>query len=267
MRTLWIPIPFFLGCGALLACDPDLAIVTRPGTDGGSEGGTGNVEPSPTGDASTRSAADAGDGGGGPLPEEDAGTPSERKIDGVNDFAATEKFMTSSAGSYDAFIAWDAVRLYFGMSGPDVGSKANTKWVHVYLGVPGVTGTKIGVDYDGQQRPALPFDATHHLRWKASDDYKTVEVFEGGAWKTGNVLLLAAQQGNFMEMSITRASIHATGKLSVHLNMLIEGGGHDWTFAGVPSASFIDGKDPDFGKYFEFDLADTTKASNTYVAK
>jgi hypothetical protein len=79
------------------------------------------------------------------------------------------------------------------------------------------------------------------------------------------VPLAVSQQGPFVEMSITRSAIGATGKLAVHMSMLIEGGGNDWTYAGVPSTSFTDGKDPNFGKFFEFDLADTAKAPSAYT--
>lgn len=272
MRSAWGSVVGFLFLGGLVvACDPDLNITTRGG--GGSDGGPKDLQPSPTGGDASPSIDP--DGGQEPVVEQDADIPpTGRKIDGVNDFAPSEKLpTTSSAGNYDGYIAWDPTRLYFGMSGPDVGSKAQNKWVHVYLGVPGVSGTKTGIPYGSpgqQQQPKLPFDATHHLRWKVSGDYSSVEIFEAGAWKSASaafVPIVAAQQGNFVEMSITRASINATGKLAVHMNMLIEGGGADWTYAGVPSTSFTDGKNPSFGKYFEFDLANTTKAPNAYAAQ
>lgn len=50
------------------------------------------------------------------------------------------------------------------------------------------------------------------------------------------------------------------------MNMLIENGG-DHTYAGVPSSTFADGPDPNFTKFYEFDLADLVKAPNTYAGK
>ena len=49
-------------------------------------------------------------------------------------------------------------------------------------------------------------------------------------------------------------------------DMLVEGNDSDWTWAAVPSDSFVDGRDPDFHKYFEFDLANGSKAPNSYSA-
>lgn len=267
---LWVPVLLFAGLSvppALVACDPELKIISRPGTDGGVEGGT-TPTPSPTGDA----AVDEVDGGDVEEPQDDSGTKGPTHVvDGTNDFAATEKLVTSSA-NYDAYVAWDSSFLYFGMSGEDVGSADPHRWVQVYLGVPGTTGTTTGIDYCGEQQPTLPFQATHHLRWKTSGDYSSVEVWDAGAntWKsaaTTLVQLFTGKQNTFMEMSVKRSAIGATGKIAVHMNMLVECDSKDWTFAGVPSTSFTDGKDPTFGKYFEFDLANTTKAPNTYAPK
>lgn len=271
MRKAWGPVFAFLLAGVVVAaCDPDLNIVKRPGTKGSADAGPKDVAPSSPGEAAAASDLDAGDDddGGSAAEEGSPSGPTGHKIDGIDDFGPGEKLPTTSSGNYDAYIAWDATRLYFGMSGPDVGSKASNKWVHVYLGVPGTAGTKKGIDYGGQQQPTFTFEATHHLRWKASGDFTTVEVVEAGSWKAANpalVPIVAAQQGNFMEMSVVRASINAIGKIAVHMNMLIEGGDADWTYAGVPSTSFTDSKNPSFGKYFEFDLTDTTKAPSSYV--
>jgi hypothetical protein len=255
-------------------CDPELNVIKTPGSEGGvGEGGSSS--------SSSSSSSSGGDGGeseggntdndSGPI-DDDSGTgPSGHKVDGVNDFATNEKLATtSSASGYDAYVSWDATRIYIGMAGSDVGSKATNKWVLVYIGVPGATGTTTGINYGGQQQPTLPFNASHHLRWKASGELTTVEVFSGGMWKVSDpfIPVVAGQQGNFMEMSVTRAALGATGKISVHINMLIEGGGADWTYAGVPSVSFTDGKNPNpFSKYFEFDLANTTMASSAYTPK
>lgn len=256
----------------LSGCDPDLSIVTP--VVNGADGGASAVgpAPSPLGDAAGAIGPGDGISDGGPA---DAAGPTTigHVIDGVNDFAPTETFTTSSTKTdvYQGFIAWDEQRLYFGMSGKDVGSKSTSKWVHVYLGVPGASSTRTGIEYGGVQQPTLPFDATHHLRWKTSGDFSSVEVFQAGAWKTASAALVpftVKAQGTFVEMSVTRASIGATGgSLAVHMNMLIEGGGNDWTYAGVPSTSFVDGNDPNFGRYFEFDLNDTVKAPNSYTPK
>jgi hypothetical protein len=263
---------------AFLACDPDLAIVTRPGTDGGtnSEGGTSTSSSGNPADPKDGAAAGSEDGGdaGTIVPEEDSGVPPvpTHTIDGTNDFTAGEKFPTSSSTPdlYEGYIAWDKTNLYFGMSGPDVGSASADRWVQIYLGVPGLPGTRTGVDYNGQQQPTLPFDATHHLRWKTSGDYYSVEVYDPGttSWKTGAASLVPPkQQATFMETAIPRAALLVTAKIAVVMNMLVEHNSADWTYAGVPSTAFTDKKDPDFTKYFEFDLTDTAKAPNTYAPK
>ena len=81
-----------------------------------------------------------------------------------------------------------------------------------------------------------------------------------------HVSIVTARQGNFMEMSITRASLGNPTMVKVHMNMLIETAGSDWTFSGVPSTSFTDGLDPNYTKYFEFDLA-SPAAPSSYAPK
>ena len=75
--------------------------------------------------------------------------------------------------------------------------------------------------------------------------------------------------GNYPARLVTRALLGSPTKLKVHMNMLIEQSGAEWTYAGVPSTSFSpDGPNPAmFSKYYEFDLADLAKAPNTYAPK
>lgn len=241
---------------AAAACDPDLAIV-KAGTDAGSEGG-GGPGPDPSDGGGTSDATVNEDAAGG-----DAGKT--HGVDGIDDFAPGEKLPTTSLSTgYEAFVAWDKTRLYFGMSGADVGaggSNPQNRWVMVYLGTS-AAGTTSGVDYDGQQ-PTLPFAASVHLRWKADGTYANVMQWDGDSWEIMTALafpIVAAREGTMMEMSITRAALGNPGTIKVHMNMLIEGS-FDHTYAGVPSTSFIDGFDRDFTKYFEFDLASPMKPS------
>ncbi len=173
-------------------------------------------------------------------------------IDGVNDFAAPEIFQTTS-GTFLGYISWDTAYLYVGMDGSDVGSGDPNRWVVVYLG--GTTGTTTGVTYN-TQTPALPFSAGYHVRWKTDNTYTNALAFDGTGWVdaawdfTGNVM----QQGTFMEMRIPLANIGSPTSIAVHLCMINETGGGEWTWAGVPTNSFVDGIDPDYGHYFQFDL-------------
>ena len=76
-------------------------------------------------------------------------------------------------------------------------------------------------------------------------------------WNSSMATVAAARSGDYVEMSIELADIgagaHPTA-LDVHISMVNDGGGGDWTFAGVPSTSFTDGLDPDYGQYFAFAL-------------
>ena len=105
----------------------------------------------------------------------------------MDDFKANEKFVTTSPG-FEGFVAWDATRMYFGMSGTDVGSGSPEKWVHVYLGVANKPGTTTGLNYRGVQQPTLPFDAAYHLRWKASGDYPNVQEWNASAWVDASIV-------------------------------------------------------------------------------
>jgi hypothetical protein len=46
--------------------------------------------------------------------------------------------------------------------------------------------------------------------------------------------------------------------------MINEAGGGEWTYAGAPSASFTDGFDQSFARYYHFDL-DAASAPTSYA--
>lgn len=256
-----------LGAGLIAAgCDPSLAVEKVPG-EGGAEAATDGPVAQPQ-----EEAGPTAEGGA-----EEAGTEAgaaEHVIDGTNDFAAGEKLATSSPG-YDAYVSWDDKKVYFGMSGMDVGTSSSSKWVLIYVdGVPGNAGTPNGIAYDcsggcAAQQAHLPFNAGYHLRWKADGMYTDLQTWNGTAWIEGGPIGTFARKGNFMELSITRALLGSPKTLKVHMSMLIEQAGAEWTYAGVPSTSLTDGPPPRpaFTKYYEFDLANTTKAPNAYAPK
>lgn len=258
-----------LGAGllAVAACDPSLAIEKVPG-EGGSEGGTteGGPVTQPPPDAGPAAEASADEAG------TEAGAP-EHVIDGTNDFTAGEKLATTSPG-YDGYVSWDDKKIYFGMSGGDVGSGSASKWVLIYLdGNPGNAGSATGITYDclggcTAQQAHLPFAAGYHLRWKADGNYTNLQKWNGTAWTDVGPISTVARKGTFMELSITRALLGAPTRLKLHMNMLIEQSGAEWTYAGVPSTSFKDGPPPSpaFTKYYDFDLADP-KPPNAYAPK
>lgn len=268
MKRLLFPA-FVLAAGMLsaAACDPDLTPVKVAGEGGAAEGGGsegGPIEPVDSGSGPTDSgAAETGT---------DGGPSTTHKIDGTNDFTAGEKFQTTSSGTgYFGYVAWDTKNVYFGMEGADVSSttpNAGNKWVLIYLGRDAAPGSTTGIDYAGQQEPTLPFAASLNIRIKMDGMFSEVQESSGGAWTKSTLAVFTQQRsGTFLELAISRATLGNPTKLRVHMNMLIEGGGLDHTYAGIPSTSFADGKDPDFGKYFEFDLSDLAKAPNTYPPK
>ncbi len=269
MKRLFFPaLVVAAGMLAFAACDPDLTPVKVGGEGGVPEGGASDTGPIVVGD----SGPGPGDGGGD-APSEgggDAGTT--HKIDGINDFAAGEKFQTtSSSTSYFAYVAWDAKNVYFGMEGSDVSQttpNAGNKWILIYMGRDALPGATTGIDYAGQQQPNLPFQASLNIRLKIDGSFSEVQESNGGAWVKNTLVTFTTQRsGIFLELAVSRAALGSPTKLRVHMNMLIEGGGLDFTYAGMPSTSFTDGKDPDFAKYYEFDLSDLAKAPNTYAPK
>lgn len=173
-------------------------------------------------------------------------------IDGVNDFASNETFATSSTG-YTGYVAWDNAYLYVGMSGADVGANSATKWLLLYFS--GTPGTTTGVTYNTQQ-PTLPFAARWHARWRTNNGYTNAQLWSGSAWGeaswdfTGDVY----QTGTFVEMRVPLVDIGSPTTLSLHMGMLNEQSGVEGTYAAVPSTSYANGYDPNYGKYLELAL-------------
>lgn len=183
-------------------------------------------------------------------------------IDGENDFLPTEEFETTSTG-YAGFISWDATYLYVGMDGASVGSGASKYWFLVYI--QGDGGTTDGLLYNSQQ-PTLPFPAKYHIRWKADNSYTNAQVydtvywFDGGWDFSGDVF----QTDNFIEMRIPFADIGNPSSPAVHLSMINEHVTEEWTFAGVPNSSFMDGYNVNYSKYMQFNLSSGV-APNMYT--
>ena len=263
------PVAFASVMIAGAACDPKLDIVSTPGEAGPEASVTDAPVQQPPAEAAPPEEAGPSEAG------TEAG-PMGHVVDGVNDFAAGEKFDTTSTAinpSYHAYAAWDAKNLYFGMEGDDVSAgvaNAVNKWVMLYIGRDALPGTMMGLPYNGTvQQPALPFNASIHLRWKVSGDYTNVQQWNAAmsAWENAPLVPLTVfRQGKFVEMGVSRTALGSPSKIQVVMNMLIENG-NDFTYAGVPSTAFMDKIDPDFLHYFEFDLTDLSKAPNTYLPK
>lgn len=167
-------------------------------------------------------------------------------IDGTNDFLAEETFATTSDG-YSAFVSWDVNNLYVGIRGADVSPTAPdsaTKWVLIYLDAdPGAsTGQTMGEQYN-TQRPGFPagYGAEHYYRWKSDDTFADLRSWIGGSWQTAGVNPIAAVDGDFMEVAITRADIGDPAQLGVVVLMLNEKNLGEWSYAGLYADSFTDG--------------------------
>jgi hypothetical protein len=251
------------------ACDPDLTVAAKPGADAASEVG---VDPGP-GPVTPNDDGGTGDGGtgddGGTTEEDSGSSVTTHTIDGDNDFKPSEKFVTSSTGNgYEGFIAWDAKNLYVGMAGNDIGNGASTtKWILIYLD-GGTSTTTTGQTYGGQQ-PTLPFGASFHIGYRTDLSFVNKHAWDGNAWVDATATLIpvpsAQRKNGFFEVAIPRAAIGNPSTVKIHVNMINEASGSEWTYSAMPSTSLTDGPDPNYGKYFSFDLSDTTKAPNQYT--
>jgi hypothetical protein len=122
-----------------------------------------------------------------------------------------------------------------------------------------------GLAYNTQQ-PNLAFAAGYHLRRRADGGFVNGQVYNGASWVdagwdlTGDVF----QSGNYVEMRIGLADIGWPGIVQVHVNMISEAAAFEWSYAAVPSASFMDGYDPDYQRYYAFDLS-SAAVPNSYT--
>jgi len=160
-------------------------------------------------------------------------------IDGVKDFSSDESMAGTSGSTW--YFTWDASYLYFGAENADVGNiSSTTRWLLWYVDTdPRLTpsqgsGTGTGLMYN-TQRPALPFTANYHLRWKANDSYFDLQSFNGSAWESGNQSgLHRSQSGNFMELRIPRENIGSPDQVYICAMAINEAGGAEWTYYIVP---------------------------------
>lgn len=202
-------------------------------------------------------------------------------LDGTNDFFNSshpnkknnETFATSNNDMF-SYVTWDASHIYFGYNSHDIRgitSNASQKWIWVYVG--GAGGTTTGMNYAGQQ-PGLPFAAKYHLRFKVDGGYTNRQMWNGSAWQDmGNYTWGTDKARNdsnqFIEFKIPRSHLGMdTAKTMQWVSAIIyeDGGGNgDSMWAAVPSDSFINGFDRDFGTFYEFDLSsNSASASQVY---
>lgn len=169
-------------------------------------------------------------------------------IDGANDFnPITEALLTTTTG-YTAYASWDNSYLYGGYSGSKVGSDDATSWLLMHMRTePG--GTNQGMMF-GTQQPTLQFSVNYMFKWRADGMYSQLYRWYGsfwgleGAWlPSGNV----ATSGHFVEYRLGLGLLGNPQTMSLLSFMVNETAGAEWTWAGMPSNSFVDGYNPAFG--------------------
>jgi hypothetical protein len=187
----------------------------------------------------------------GPVPSDaqsppDAG-PYRRAvtIDGLNDFDPAGEAIATTSPGFVAHFTWDDQFLYIGYAGVDVGSGDPRRWLHVYLDVdPGDgTGAAVGERYNTQQ-PGFPsgFGAEYYFRWKASNDFQSLEAFDGEGWEAvAAVEIETFQSGTFVESSLPLDALGSPERLGIVSFMLNETPFAEGVFGGLYPGSFADG--------------------------
>ena len=189
-------------------------------------------------------------------------------VDGdASDWLPGERFV-NSAGT-DTWISWDDQDLFVAIKHPDVGTGAGQHWVVITLGND-AQGAIVGSPIRNQQ-PALPFEATRIIRWKANNSYHDIQTWDGVAWvSTADALVsgggaIAENDDNqVVEFRIPRALVGITDTALVHVHMVFEGAGFETSYAAAPATSFADGTfDPDVGAWYAFDLTARRRPNRT----
>jgi len=88
-------------------------------------------------------------------------------------------------------------------------------------------------------------------------------VWGGSNWAASTFNGDAARSGNYVEISVPLTDIGSPATVRLHISMVNATDTAEWTYAGVLDSSFADGNDPDYTKYYEFDLSGV-QAPNAY---
>jgi hypothetical protein len=164
-------------------------------------------------------------------------------IDGVDDFASGEQFLTTSQ-SYTARITWDDTNLYVGYTGDDLRpttSDASTKWLFIYLDTK--AGGQAQSEQYNTQRATFPsgFAADYYARYKVDGTFTTLELDDNGTWSTSAPAPATAQSNAFVELSIPLTAIGAGMQLGVVTYMINEKQLAEGSYAGLYANNFTDG--------------------------
>lgn len=184
-------------------------------------------------------------------------------IDGINDFIAEDEQVTTTSIGYYAYFSWDFDYFYFAYQGSDIGSSNPFQILSVYIdGLAPTTSTAMMMN---TQQAQLPFGAKYLLSWRA-DNLLQVYSYNGSAWITSNIVASSdySQNGNFIEFRISRAALGNPQNIKIHGSMLNTNDYSEWTYAGTPYNSFMDGYDPNYTKFYNFLLWESI-APNQYT--
>ena len=113
------------------------------------------------------------------------------------------------------------------------------------------------------QQPLLPFDARWHVRWRASDDFGGALEWTGASWTNPGFGPTAGSSdvgfgGSFVELRVAFTDLEDPVTLPLHLGMLREQNLNEASWSAVPDGSYVDGYDPNYAQYFEFDVLGST---------
>jgi hypothetical protein len=122
--------------------------------------------------------------------------------------------------------------------------------------IDGSPGTTTGMTIN-TQTPSLPFSAKYNILWKVSNDYFGAREFNGSSWVNSSFASSSDYNKNldYIELKISGTAIGNPSKLKVHVNIVNESSGSEWSYGGVPANSFPDRYDPDFSQYYYFDFS------------
>ena len=168
---------------------------------------------------------------------------------------SNEIFATSSAG-YLSYVTYNANDLFFGYSGSDFNTSATTtKWVVLYIGLPGVSGTTTGIGMGTQTAPTLPFPAKYYLQVRSDNGSYFGRVWNGTDWNT-SITVGSASKNTMLEFSVPRITLGNPTNLRVASAVYVTQAGSEWTYATTPSNLIVaDGFNPTYNRnYYQFDM-------------
>jgi hypothetical protein len=198
------------------------------------------------------------------------GTPAfsdSATVDGdATEYGNDEDFTTSTVGVH-AHLTWDATNLYVAYEQPEIAGGSASQWFVMYIG-NGSPGTLDGIPI-GVQQPTLAFQANYAVTWNADDTTHSLWHFDGAAWTErpnffgtqGSDWAVSVPKQTF-EFSIPLVNLGVSTILETSMAWVDNPIGQTSTEGAVPAASFVDGLDPNYSKYFKFILNTPTLPSS-----